>query len=111
MTSSNLKLPALNSTTFAGRLTGNVEPLPASRGSAVTFDVELRRERSTGGSMVRIPCLAWGAIAEAIGKRTGKRAAVLVTGSLSNRGNSKVFVKVGFIQFLDDDVLDAEVSG
>lgn len=94
------KLPALNTATFAGYLHGEVTHLPAKRGIAVTFEVEVGRDERH----FRVPCVAWGAVAEAVVRHASDRAvALLVTGSLSTRSASKaLFVRVGALQFLDD---------
>src|SRR5687767_12564384 len=106
MRTSSLKLPILNQATFAGRVAANPEPLPSTTASATRFVVTVAG-RSKENPATHVPCIAWGGIADAILQNIRCGGAILVTGALSSRRDSRdVFVRVTAVQFLDEDKSD-----
>lgn len=103
----SLKLPALNEAIFAGRLAMFPERLASTGGVGARFSVTVISSRARRNVVTVIPCVAWGAIAETILTHLQIGAAVLISGALSSRDESKdVFVRVRSLQILDQDRAD-----
>lgn len=101
MTNSNLKLPTLNQVTFTGLVEEPAESLPSVNGTGARFSVGIPPRRPNDAE-IRVPCVAWGAIAEALLAKATPGSALLISGALSTRGASqRLHVHVTALQFLE----------